>query len=205
MKALEAKQTLQAIVNEKPDGVIGQKTLAAVNLLASTPNEAEWPPVAVVAPAGEVDARSEKAIATLHPKVRPLARALVKDAAAKGIEIRVTSGTRTYEEQNALYEQGRSKPGRIVTNARGGHSNHNFGIAFDVTIFKNGQPVWESPQYKVVGALGKALGFTWGGDWESIQDEPHFELHPDWAQHLSEGEMLTKLRQRHSDGADAFA
>ncbi len=150
-----------------------------------------------------VDDRSERAIATLHPKVQPLARQLVLDAAAKDIEIRITSGTRTYDEQNALYEQGRSKPGRIVTNARAGYSNHNFGLAIDVTVFQDGKPVWESPQYKTLGNLGKALGFAWGGDWQ-FQDEPHFELRPEWARDKSEKDMLTELRRRHDAGLDAF-
>ena len=61
------------------------------------------------------DERSERNIATLLPQVQPLARALIESAAAIGIAIKIISGTRSYDEQNALYEQGRSKPGRIVT------------------------------------------------------------------------------------------
>jgi peptidoglycan L-alanyl-D-glutamate endopeptidase CwlK len=83
-----------------------------------------------------VDDRSEKAIATLLPQVQPYARALVKKAAQHGITIKVIAGMRTYDEQNELFTQGRTKPGRIVTNARGGFSNHNFGIAFDVGVFE---------------------------------------------------------------------
>jgi hypothetical protein len=78
-----------------------------------------------------VDDRSEKAIAALLQQVQPYARALVKKAAQHGITIKVIGGLRTYEEQNELFAQGRTKPGRIVTNARGGYSNHNFGIAFE--------------------------------------------------------------------------
>jgi peptidoglycan LD-endopeptidase CwlK len=151
------------------------------------------------------DARSERAIATLLPPVRRYARALVHAAAEQGITIIVTSGTRTYEEQDGLYEQGRTKPGRIVTNARGGYSNHNHGIAFDVTIFANGQPIWESPNYKALGAIGRSLGLTWGGDWQSLNDEPHFELRPNWAAGMSERDMLAELRLRQSRREDAFA
>ena len=86
-----------------------------------------------VAPASDkVDARSETAIGTLLPEVQPYARALVSKAAANGITIKVISGLRIYGEQNELYAQGRTRPGRIVTKARGGYSNHNFGIAFDI-------------------------------------------------------------------------
>ena len=112
------------------------------------------------------------------PQVQPLARALIESAAAIGIAIKIISGTRTYDEQNALYEQGRTKSGRIVTNARGGYSNHNFGIAFDIGVFEGGRYLDESPAYKAVGALGMKLGLEWGGNWKTIQDEPHFQLRP---------------------------
>ncbi len=152
-----------------------------------------------------VDPRSEQKIQTLLPEVRPYARSLIHMAALNGVTLIVTSALRTYEEQDELYEQGRTTPGNRVTNARGGFSNHNFGIAFDVTIFRAGLPVYESPAYKAVGAWGKSLGLTWGGDWHTIDDEPHFELHPPWAKDLDEGDMLGQLRTRHSLGKGAFA
>ena len=129
-----------------------------------------------------MDDRSEKAIATLLPQVQPYARALVKKAAQHGITIKVIAGLRTYEEQNELFAQGRTKPGRIVTNARGGFSNHNFGIAFDVGVFEGASYLGESPKYKAVGALGLDLGLEWGGNWKTFLDEPHFQLRPKWAE-----------------------
>ena len=151
------------------------------------------------------DERSERNIATLLPEVQPLARALIENAAAIGICIKALSGTRSYDEQNALYEQGRSQPGRIVTNARGGYSNHNFGIAFDIGVFESGRYLDESPAYKAVGALGMKLGLEWGGNWKTIQDEPHFQLRPAWALNLSERDMLTELRMRKEKGVTVFA
>jgi peptidoglycan L-alanyl-D-glutamate endopeptidase CwlK len=151
------------------------------------------------------DERSERNIATLLPQAQPLARALIENAASIGIAIKVISGTRTYDEQNSLYEQGRSKPGRIVTNARGGYSNHNFGIAFDIGVFEGGRYLDESPAYKAVGALGIKLGLEWGGNWKTIQDEPHFQLRPAWARDLSERDMLAQLRARRERGQSAFA
>lgn len=199
----------QARLGLLADGVDGVKTWAAIYKAifgadAEQASPASVAPVAV--PSGPlVDARSETAIATLHPRVQPLARQLVRDAAAAGITIKVTSGTRTYAEQDSLYEQGRSRTGSVVTNARGGQSNHNFGVAFDVTVFDGVVPIWESPRYKTVGQLGKALGLEWGGDWKTINDEPHFELHPDWAKGQSEGALLAGLRERHDSRRDAFA
>ena len=153
----------------------------------------------------KVDDRSEKTIATLLPEVRPLARALVNKAAGVGITIKVISGLRTYEEQNDLYAQGRTRPGRIVTNARGGYSNHNFGIAFDIGVFEGSKYIEESTKYKGVGALGIDLGLEWGGNWKTIQDEPHFQLRPRWAADLSEKEMLAELRSRKESGKGAYA
>jgi len=118
----------------------------------------------------EVDSRSEKTIASLLPEVQPIARALVQKAALSGIKIKVISGLRTYAEQDALYAQGRTKPGNIVTNAKGGYSNHNFGIAFDIGVFEGSQYLGESSKYQAVGVLGMDLGLEWGGNWKTIVD-----------------------------------
>jgi len=152
-----------------------------------------------------VDARSEKHIATLLPEVRPIARALVHKAAGADIQIKVISGTRTFEAQDRLFAQGRTRPGRRVTNARGGFSNHNFGIAFDVGVFEGRRYLPESPKYKAVGAMGVELGLEWGGNWTSIVDQPHFQLRPAWAAGMRERDMLAKLRARRAAGTGAFA
>ena len=152
-----------------------------------------------------VDDRSEKAIATLLPQVQPYARALVQKAAQHGITIKVIAGLRTYEEQNGLFAQGRTNSGRIVTNARSGFSNHNFGIAFDVGVFEGANYLDESPKYKAVGALGMDLGLEWGGNWKTIVDEPHFQLRPKWAGDMKERVMLAELRTRKDSGKGAYA
>ena len=162
-------------------------------------------PPASTAPTTLADERSERTIGTLLPQVQPLARALIESAAAIGIAIKIISGTRTFAEQDALYEQGRTKSGRIVTNARGGYSNHNFGIAFDIGVFEGGRYLDESPAYKAVGALGMKLGLEWGGNWKTIQDEPHFQFRPAWARDKSERDMLAELRARRERGESAFA
>ena len=153
----------------------------------------------------EVDSRSEKVIATLLPEVRPMARALVHKAAAAGISIKLISGLRSYAEQDALYAKGRTAPGPVVTNARAGFSNHNFGIAFDIGVFEAGRYLPESPKYKAVGALGMDLGLEWGGNWKTIVDQPHDQLRPPWAAALPERQLLAELRARRERGASAFA
>ena len=153
----------------------------------------------------EVDSRSEKVIATLLPEVRPMARALVHKAAAAGISIKLISGLRSYAEQDALYAKGRTAPGPVVTNARAGFSNHNFGIAFDIGVFESGRYLPESPKYKAVGVLGMDLGLEWGGNWKTIVDQPHYQLRPAWAAELPERQLLAELRARRERGEPVFA
>jgi len=187
------------------DGRAGPKTWEAIytRLLGKKP-PGEVPPDRPPAASDAVDARSEKVIATLQPQVRPYARALVQKAASIGITVKVISGLRTYAEQNKLYAQGRTQPGRIVTNARGGFSNHNFGIAFDIGVFDGARYVPESSRYKAVGALGVELGLEWGGNWRTLQDEPHFQLRPPWARNQTERDMLAELRARTASGQSYY-
>ncbi len=141
------------------------------------------------------DERTEKNLATLHPKAAALARAFLANAAAAlpaGVVVKIISGTRTYAEQNALYEQGRSKPGPKVTNARGGYSNHNFGVAFDIGLFQGAKYLEESPLYAKLGPIGEAAGLEWGGRWKSMQDEPHYQART--------GLTLAQMRERVAAG-----
>jgi peptidoglycan L-alanyl-D-glutamate endopeptidase CwlK len=195
-------EVIRAIQKELGIGVDGYAGLETWQAIYNRIVPNAQPPAATN---DKVDDRSEKVIATLLPEVQPYARALVTKAGADGITIKVISGLRTYDEQNDLYAQGRTKPGRIVTNARGGFSNHNFGIAFDVGVFEGSQYLDESPKYKAVGVLGMDLGLEWGGNWKTIQDEPHFQLRPKWAGDLSERDMLAELRSRKESGKAAYA
>ena len=149
-------------------------------------------------------ARSEKVIGKLHPRVQAYARALYFKAREHGLTIQIISGLRSYAEQDALYAQGRIEPGNVVTNARAGHSNHNFGIAFDVGLFERNEYLGESPMYKAVGALGEELGLEWGGNWRTLVDQPHFQLRPAWAAGLSQSRLLSGLRSRTAAGIDVF-
>ncbi len=139
-------------------------------------------------------------IATLLPVVQPFARALYFKARGNGITIEIINGLRTFQEQDALYARGRTRPGLIVTNARAGQSVHNYGLAFDVGVFEGNRYLGDSPKYKAVGALGLELGLEWGGDWKTFVDQPHFQLRPSWARDLTERQMLAQLRQRREEG-----
>lgn len=121
------------------------------------------------------DARTEKNIATLLPAAQEQARQFMQRVLDAGIDARIISGTRTFKEQDALFAKGRTKPGPKVTNARGGFSNHNFGVAWDIGIFDGSRYLPESSLYARAGQIGREMGLEWGGDWQSIKDEPHFQ------------------------------
>lgn len=131
--------------------------------------------------------RTLKNIATLDVRAQAaftLFAQLAKDAAAKlGCDYIMIAGNRTWAEQDALYARGRTAPGSKVTNARGGFSNHNFGIAGDFGVFKGkvyldeSDPKLAAKVHRACAALAEGCGLDWGGNWESFQDMPHYEIH----------------------------
>lgn len=119
-------------------------------------------------------------IEELHPEVKAKCQELLAKCKARGIDIIVTSTYRDFHSQEALYAQGRSTPGKKVTNVKGGFSFHNFRVAFDIVPIKNGKPVWgtsgeDKALWETVGAIGIEVGLEWGGSWKSFKDMPHFQ------------------------------
>ena len=99
-------------------------------------------------------------------------RAATVRAAELSITVKLIDGTRSYKEQDKLF---RKRP--KVTNARGGQSWHNFGLAFDFGLFRGKEYLGESPHYKTLGAIASTMpGLTWGGTWGNLVDEPHIQL-----------------------------
>ena len=201
MRIEEMISAIQKELGIEVDGKAGPQTWGAIYQRIVPQKPADTEPTATIT---TVDSRSEKAIATLMPEVQPLARALVQKAASVGITIKIISGLRTYAEQDALYAKGRTEPGPIVTKAKGGYSNHNFGIAFDIGVFEGNKYLDESPKYKAVGALGVDMGLEWGGNWKTIVDQPHYQLRPNWAKEMPEKQMLAELRSRHDSGSGVY-
>jgi hypothetical protein len=113
----------------------------------------------------------------LNPYLKDKCLELVELAYKNGYQIIITQGYRSIAEQDALYAQGRTKPGNIVTNAKGGSSNHNYRLAFDIAVLNSdGSIDWNTnSKYNAVGKLGQSLGLEWGGAWTSFVDLPHFE------------------------------
>jgi peptidoglycan L-alanyl-D-glutamate endopeptidase CwlK len=129
---------------------------------------------------------NSKSTDDLHPIVKIKCEEHIANCALKGIRVIVTSTLRDDEYQATLYEQGRTKPGDIVTNLKVTGA-HGFGLAYDVVPVVNGQAVWNNhAMWATIGEEGKKLGFAWGGDWTTLVDKPHFEL--------TEGLSFTQLR-----------
>lgn len=123
--------------------------------------------------------KSEARINKLNPIVANKTRELIKKAHAEGINIIIVQGLRTMEEQANLYAQGRTKAGKIVTNAKAGYSFHNYGIAIDFCLLADDgvNVLWTvNDKWRRVAEIGKSLGFDWGGDWISFKDYPHLEM-----------------------------
>lgn len=153
-----------------------------------------------------MDPVSEQRLSQIHAALAAKARQLCALASAQSpqIVIRVTQGLRTFEEQGALYDQGRIKPGTpcthngqtwpvgtckqhpyglVVTNAKPGQSWHNFGLAFDVAVDALQHspvfvPDWNAthPTWRRLIQLGQQIGLDCGALWRTFPDTPHFEL-----------------------------
>ncbi len=123
-------------------------------------------------------ASSEKRLQQLHPALASALRGVFADLAVRGIAVEVVQGLRTIAEQDALFAKGRTTPGPIVTRARGGESNHNYGLAADLCPFVNDRPDWDAPMpvWSAIGEVAAAHGLEWGGTWKKFLDKPHVQL-----------------------------
>lgn len=115
-------------------------------------------------------------------KFDPFLVAAEKAMASKGVTVEVISGLRSWAAQAALYAQGRTKPGRIVTKARPGSSWHNYGLAIDLGLFSNGvyldevDPRRADALYAEIGRIAEVHGIEWAGNWKTFQESPHFQV-----------------------------
>lgn len=194
MKTLDNEtfaRVVQARLNQyghslKVDGHAGPATSRAFH--AALPDKAPAPPVpaAPVAP-GEFSKRTMESLAGLNKKARArlevfLAEAIRHAVDRHGVTIEVISGFRSPEQQTALYAQGRTKPGSIVTNAKAWQSWHNYGLAIDLGLFRAGKyldssaPKLAAQIYAELGAIAAAHGIEWAGTWKTFKEGPHFQF-----------------------------
>ena len=122
----------------------------------------------------------------LHPWLDQKLTVLLRKCAKKEIYLIITEGFRSKEYQDSLYAQGRTKPGKIVTNAKGStySSQHMWGVAFDIAI-NDSKLLYDAATIRKVAVIAKGIGLGWGGDWKSIVDTPHFYL-PKWGSTTSQ-------------------
>lgn len=110
----------------------------------------------------------------LLPRTAAKCREFIARCDAIGIDVIITSTYRDIASQNALYAQGRTAPGRKVTNVAGGDSFHNHRVAFDFVPVENGKAVWnDDALWARCGAIAAQVGLEWGGSWTRFVDKPH--------------------------------
>lgn len=148
-----------------------------------------------------MDAISESRLASVYPELADKIRTMADQLEAEGTVIRVTQALRSWNEQEALYAQGRTAPGNIVTNCRGGFSYHNFGLAVDCVPSLPGDsytPDWNAnhPTWKRMEEIGQSLALTVGANWRTFPDAPHFQENG----RFPVGEPDDELRQLFKDG-----
>jgi peptidoglycan L-alanyl-D-glutamate endopeptidase CwlK len=130
--------------------------------------------------------KTSRNIGDLDPRLQSLFVRFDIAMKEQHIDYIVTCTYRNDADQQALYDQGRKNPGKIVTNAKPGESMHNktdsagkpAALAFDIAILENGKIDWNAsnPKWTKAGNIGKLIGLEWAGDWKSFKEYPHFQL-----------------------------
>lgn len=115
-------------------------------------------------------------ISDLDPRVAAKCLALQVACRDAGIDLLITSTYRDHASQNAIYAQGRTTPGPIVTKAKAGESWHNYRLAFDVVPIVAGKAMWnDATLWNKIGRLGVVVGLEWAGNWTRFKEFPHFQ------------------------------
>lgn len=129
---------------------------------------------------------NSRELSDLIPSVAAKCKAFIAACKAKGIDIIITSTYRDNESQDALYAQGRTKNGGIVTNAKGGQSFHNYRCAFDFAPIVNGKIPWKDEVlFAKCGAIAESCGLEWAGRWKSFKETAHCQ----WTNGLTIGDL----------------
>lgn len=117
---------------------------------------------------------NSRKIADLNPETESKCRKFVALCIANGIDIIITSTYRDHASQDALYAQGRTLPGKKVTNARAGESYHNFRCAFDFAPIHNGKIDWKNTAlFEHCGEMAESVGLEWAGRWKRFKELAH--------------------------------
>jgi peptidoglycan L-alanyl-D-glutamate endopeptidase CwlK len=113
----------------------------------------------------------------LTPQAQALAKAFIEACKKVGIDVLITSTYRDGESQNALYAQGRTMPGPVVTGAKAGESFHNYRVAFDFCPIVNGKAQWNDARlFARCGAIAESVGLEWAGRWVTFREMAHCQV-----------------------------
>lgn len=119
---------------------------------------------------------NSRKLSDLLPIVATKCQAFIANCQNSGIDVIITSTYRDNESQAALYAQGRTSPGKIVTNANAGQSFHNYKVAFDFVPIVNGKPSWDDSElFESCGKIGESLGLEWAGRWVKFKELAHMQ------------------------------
>ena len=154
-----------------------------------------------------MDSVSEARLSLIWPILADKIRTMAMMLEQEGIVIRVVQGLRSWSEQDSLYAQGRTKPGQIVTNCKGGDSWHNFGMAVDCVPSQFGPdqpytPDWNDnhPLWKRMEAVAASLGLTVGAEFRTFPDNPHFQLTGQFPVGKPDGEVQQVFKNAGMEG-----
>lgn len=130
---------------------------------------------------------NSRKIDDLLPAVQKKCLDFIHACKMAGIDVLITSTYRDMESQAALYAQGRTTPGKKVTNAKPRQSFHNFRVAFDFVPIVNGKAVWnDTATFNKCGEIAESVGLEWAGRWKSFPEMAHCQY--------TNGKTLEQLR-----------
>lgn len=110
----------------------------------------------------------------LREDVRLNVEKFLAECQNQGLKVLITQTKRDDEYQAYLYAQGRTRPGNIVTNSKS-TTFHGAGLAFDICQNIKGQEYSDEGFFLNCAIIAKHMGFSWGGDWKTFTDKPHFQ------------------------------
>lgn len=151
------------------DGKVGPATLAKAHELPAPVIHASV--ATATMPSQQSHDPNYARLMKVHPNLAAKVTNLIGLARVEGFNLQVSQGLRTFAEQDALFLK-RPK----VTNARGGASYHNYGLAVDLVFVIDGKISWNDTYYRKIGAWAAEVGLEWGGNWRTFKDLPHVQI-----------------------------
>lgn len=131
----------------------------------------------------------------LIPEAQREAERFLTACKEQGLNVLITDTLRTQKEQDALYAQGRTTPGNIVTSVKFPNSPHCWGIAWDFCHNIRGAEYDNADGFfEKVGAVAESLGLVWGGHFNR-PDRPHIQL----ARYLPDKTTAELVKAYHGD------